>query len=51
MNVACPEFDLVQNDYTGPLETTITVGMPIICLLRGAKAVKDIEFSCQRKLC
>ena len=38
-NVVCPEFDLVENGYAGPLKTTVAVAMPILGLLRWVKAV------------
>ena len=39
MKVACPEFNLVQNGYMGPLETTGAVAMSVLGLLRKAEVI------------
>ena len=48
VEVPCPEFDLVQDGSTGPLQTTITVTVPEFCCLCTAKIVEDCCFGYRR---
>ena len=43
-----PVFDLVQNGYTGPLETSLAVAMSKLCPERRAEAIEDSCFICER---
>ena len=48
VEVARPEFDLVQNGTAGSLETTFAFAVPILSLMCIMNVVEDGPFSCER---
>ena len=47
VEIPCPEFDLVQDDCAGSLQTPSSATVPIFCCPRTAEIVEDSYLSCR----